>query len=260
MGNITKAPRPAQPAGGPSGVSKLVLGRRPAIADNTVDAVAQLAGADNVRLLGDPRAPLRLAVLGNSITWHAPKPDIGWEGDYGMAASCAQADYINILYENLSQRYGSVCIGVFQAAQWESSLTGGPADERPFSTLLAFRPAAALWRLAENVPLTVERTYFGACARAVLDRCLGGVPLVVTTSFWPHAAVDPVLRELAAERGASLVELGDLGDNPAMKALGRFAHAGVAAHPGDAGMRAIAERVLAALTPILEKNDEGSDL
>ena len=33
------------------------------------------------------REPERMLFLGNSITRHAPRPDIGWTGDYGMAAS-----------------------------------------------------------------------------------------------------------------------------------------------------------------------------
>ena len=51
------------------------------------------------------------------------------------------------------------------------------------------------------------------------------------------------------ERG----ELGDLGENDEMKAIRLFEHSGVANHPGDKGMKAIAERIAAALIPLLRE-------
>ena len=51
-------------------------------------------------------------------------------------------------------------------------------------------------------------------------------------------------QEAAAELGAPLVKLADLGTRDEMKAVGFFEHSGVAGHPGNAGMAAIAERIL----------------
>ena len=47
------------------------------------------------------------------------------------------------------------------------------------------------------------------------------------------------------------VELNDLGDMPEMKALGLFEHSGVAAHPGDLGMKTIAQRIFEPLKELL---------
>ena len=74
----------------------------------------------------------------------------------------------------------------------------------------------------------------------------GGAKIIVTTGFWKHPG-DKQIRALTDEAGYDLVELGDLGEDDKMKAIGLFEHSGVANHPGDEGMKAIAERIAVAL-------------
>ena len=62
------------------------------IGENTVAAVDQLKKTSRVFYLGDESAPKRLLIVGNSITRHGPKPEIGWVNDWGMAASAAEKD------------------------------------------------------------------------------------------------------------------------------------------------------------------------
>ncbi|MEI6540199.1 MAG: hypothetical protein WCO86_11845, partial [Planctomycetota bacterium] len=39
----------------------------------------------------------RILVLGNSLTLHGPKAEIGWAGNWGMAASAQDKDYVHLL-------------------------------------------------------------------------------------------------------------------------------------------------------------------
>lgn len=65
----------------------------------------------------------------------------------------------------------------------------------------------------------------------------------MTDLFWPNPAKDAEIRKAAEALHAPLVHIGDLGTRDDMKAVGLFEHGGVAAHPGDLGMKTIAERL-----------------
>ena len=49
----------------------------------------------------------RILFLGNSITRHGPKEAIGWNGNWGMAASSLDKDYVHILLRSLAEITGS---------------------------------------------------------------------------------------------------------------------------------------------------------
>jgi len=56
----------------------------------------------------DDRAKVeRILFLGNSITLHGPKPEIGWTGNWGMAASSLNSDYAHLLVAAINKKTGS---------------------------------------------------------------------------------------------------------------------------------------------------------
>ena len=66
--------------------------------------------------------------------------------------------------------------------------------------------------------------------------------IILTTGFWKHPGDDTIMR-VAEEREYPCVYLGELGEKDEMKAIGLFEHTGVANHPGDLGMQAIADMI-----------------
>ena len=75
--------------------------------------------------------------------------------------------------------------------------------------------------------------------------------IIFTTSFWKHPKLDDGTEELAHEFDMPLIYLGDLGSDESMTAIGKFSHSGVACHPGDKGMLAIAERIFPELKALI---------
>lgn len=41
--------------------------------------------------------PVKVLIIGNSITQHGANPSIGWTGTWGMAATAAQKDYVHLI-------------------------------------------------------------------------------------------------------------------------------------------------------------------
>ena len=67
--------------------------------------------------------------------------------------------------------------------------------------------------------------------------------LLLTNCFWKHPIVDTCIHKYVEEFNATLVDLNRLGEQDEMMALDKFEHKGVAMHPGDKGMEAIANAI-----------------
>ena len=222
-----------------------------AIKDNTVPAERQVL--DKVNYLGEKG--VKVLILGNSITLHGPKPEIGWFSHWGMAASSRENDYVHLLYEKArTAGFETVfCfVGVvdWERGFWKREILDG------FGNIREFKPDIIIFRLGENIlPEDCDRHSLPQAITGLIDylAVAGHTKLIFTTCFWRHEKADKSIEEAAASENADLVRLGDLGEDAGMKALGLFEHSGVAAHPGDKGMAHIAERIWESLGKMLEE-------
>ena len=73
--------------------------------------------------------------------------------------------------------------------------------------------------------------------------------IYVRSCFWPNATKDSALKEACTAVGGVFVDIGALSkdDKNYARSERKISHAGVAGHPGDQGMSAIADRILAAI-------------
>lgn len=217
------------------------------IEKNTVSAKDQLKPSEYISYINPQNIEngLRLMVAGNSITRHGIKKSIGWFNDFGMAASSIEKDFVHILTRKFEELGKNPITCVCQIANWEWNYKDGSTVLKQYEAARNFNADILVVRIVENYPFdNFEPEVFKAEFKKLIDyfNPSGRAEIVITTGFWKHIA-DPYIRELANELNIKCVELNDLGGMGEMKALGLFKHEGVANHPGDKGMQAIADRI-----------------
>lgn len=183
---------------------------------------------------------MKILFLGNSITLHSPAPNIGWHGNYGMAASCEENDYVHQLCKKLEDAGKHPLIRVRNVADFERDPDGIGADW--FADDLAFAPDVVILRISENTP--DDKLDAFAAGYEALIRKFSEKPscrVFAVGPFWQRDTADTLIREAAAATGVHYLSLSALYGQDQYKALGQFEHGGVAAHPSDAGMAAIAD-------------------
>jgi alpha-galactosidase len=196
----------------------------------------------------------KILFLGNSITLHGPNKGIGWDGNWGMAASSADKDYVHVVTKALAKKDGSAP---------QTMVRNIAAFERQYGTFdtaalvketSAFGADLIVVAIGENVPaLTNEvcKALFAEKTAALLKSIKGdSKPLVVVRScFWASAPKDEALKKASQEVGGVYLDIGALGKDEKNFARSEreFKHKGVANHPGDKGMQAIADAIVGAV-------------
>ena len=220
---------------------------------NSVESQNQLKKAAYVGVENPDGTGSRVMFLGNSITLHGVKEDIGWYQAWGMAASAKEKDYVHRLMTAVRKQQPDAAFCICQGSTWEREYKNGSSVYDAYESARAFGADVIVMRLIENCS---KREFEPQIFKQALKDYLtfldpaGKAKVIFTTGFWCHPG-DEMIKELAAEREQPLVTLGDLGELDEMKAIGLFAHEGVANHPGDLGMEKIAERIWEELRKML---------
>lgn len=196
----------------------------------------------------------KVLILGNSITLHRPAPKIGWKGNWGMAASAAEKDYVHLLTSHIAKASGMQPeIKVRNIASFERDY-GAFDIATGFKEELDFRADLVIVAIGENVtaPATddAKAAFAEAFARLLVALQQHGDPAIfVRSSFWPNPTKDDIMRRASDDAGATFIDISPLGHDKSNQASAeqKIEHAGVAAHPGDKGMQAIADAIFAAV-------------
>lgn len=206
----------------------------------------------------------RVLVYGNSIALHGPKPDIGWTNSWGMAASAREKDFAHLVVAGLEAKLGKKADSrIRNVASLERNFTTNVATVAEIAADAKWAPDYVVIAIGENVPAidasnaSVYTKFLADMARPFAN---AGAKVVLRSPFWKNALKAECTAKAAAEVGAVYVDVGSLGSSAENKAIGLFSHAGVANHPGDLGMRRIADLILAGFAVPSKKGDCHSKL
>jgi lysophospholipase L1-like esterase len=181
-----------------------------------------------------------VVILGNSITVFPQNDTIGWHGTWGMAASKPEFDYVHILTKQFKSKDSSSTVNIKNISPFERDYANYNLTD--LSKLRNSNPDLLIVRIGENVDQkTFNKTLFETRYQALLSYFKSVNPnirILAVGSFWSNNVVDQIMYN-----HSEFITLQDLGNDFSNHAWGEFYDEGVASHPSDKGMAAIAQRV-----------------
>jgi alpha-galactosidase len=196
----------------------------------------------------------KVLFVGNSITKHGPKADIDWHGNWGMAASSADKDYVHLVTQALAAKQGAQPeVMVKNVADFERNHVGYDIAGK-FADAAAFKADLIILCIGENVAALKTPEAQAKYQERVTEllKTLKANPqaaVIVRSSFWANIAKDAAMRQACEAVGGTFVDISALSKDEKNYARSErpYKHAGVANHPGDRGMAAIAEAIVKAV-------------
>ena len=200
----------------------------------------------------------RILFIGNSITLHGPRPQIGWTNNWGMAASARDKDYVHLLQKKIAAvRPDAQCCLLQVAGTFERSFFKPDwSCEKNFAWARAFKPDVIVMFFGANVPQTYDkgtmepkpaRSYGDAldALRAYLDPD-GKAVALISQGFYVRPKLDAEKEAVVKKRADVFVDMQDI--RARADAHGRYNH------PGDLGMKLIADRFWRHIEPLLNRS------
>lgn len=211
---------------------------------NTVESKGQVR--KHVFFEGSSDGIFKVLFLGNSITKHGVLPEIGWYGDWGMAASDKEKDYVHLCEKKITSIYPEASFCIVQGAEWERRYR----DEDVFNLFEEaknYNPDLIISFLSENVPDDYFEKESFIKSMHELHKYLSGnnlkTKIIVLSNFFNNEIKSNVLKEYSIKYNTSFVFISDIIANE-MNLANSFEHEGVKIHPGDEGMKIIANRIM----------------
>lgn len=177
-----------------------------------------------------------VVILGNSITYAPQHTQIGWYGNWGMAATKQDSDYVHILINYFKVNNPKVLVKIKNIQPFEENPEHYNIDAE-LKEMRDLKADLVILRIGENVSPAVDLKMFDERYVALINYFKTDNPDVIVLgggSIW-GSAIDNIMI-----KHPPYVLLKSIVNDGSNFSLGLFADSGVAAHPCDKGMRNIA--------------------
>ena len=202
----------------------------------------------------------KVVFMGNSITRVPYYPPL-WGGNWGMAASRPENDYVHRVMARLREMVPNASYVIATIGQWELRFQNSQLNYDLNASEIAGADLVII-RLGENVeadcvPLFEDNLW----AMVNYIHLFSPNPrIVITGQFWTNAAKEAACINAARRQGATYVQINQYDTDEYKERVGNWLYdingqlyqindEGVAAHPSDLGMEKIAEAILDAILP-----------
>jgi hypothetical protein len=182
-----------------------------------------------------------VVILGNSIVRHQPKPEIGWYGDWGMAATVKDSDFVHLLIRDIHLKDNSVVVKFKNIADFERGFLS-----YSLSNLDSLRnPDILLVKISENVDYKYAVNnnfilYYDKLIKYLAPT--NHTTKVIVDGFWKND-INAMIKKYALDNNYPFITTTELSKDLTNTADGKFQNGAVAAHPSDKGMRMIEQRI-----------------
>lgn len=224
---------------------------------------------------------VKILVIGNSITQHSPAADKGWLGNWGMAATAPEKDYVHQLLakaqmvnENAQMKWVNISEFEKYFYSWEHETPWDAFDIAKYQEYVDFDADIIICTVGANVKnpanegdpgFDTHEEFEAADYHQIISHFNPGddASVIVGLTTLMGGTIKDVIVQAAGAMAWPVVDMTDLTDNqykafPYEQQLkDAFGVAeiipGVLNHPGDKGMQIMAERLWESLEPAMKK-------
>jgi hypothetical protein len=185
----------------------------------------------------------RITFIGNSITQAGNMPSYGWYGYWGVAASQADRDYVHRVQLGITARQGS--IPEIQIINSDLHLI----DTQTYTEVVTFAPDLIVVEMGDNASTELPQTAYDDAYNTIRNAAPN--TRIIATGLW-HGVMNDIrearIKVAALKNNIEFISITDLDtDANQVRSENRCSNYAVCWHPGDKGMQAIADRLLAVI-------------